>query len=149
MKLLVDVGNNRLKWAWLDGDELRDAGSVAHGRRFPDGAITGTDKLHGPPGEILVASVAAPSALTAEDVRKVPKDPPRRDPDPPRRDPDPPRRDPPRRDPDPPQREPNPPRREPDPPRREPDPPRREPINPRVPLPDCPGGDCNWDGRRR
>jgi type III pantothenate kinase len=64
VKLLVDVGNNRLKWAWLDRGELRHAGSVAHGGRFPEGAISGTDKLHGHPSEILVASVAAPALST-------------------------------------------------------------------------------------
>lgn len=31
MKLLVDIGNTRLKWAWLDGTELRPGGAVLHG----------------------------------------------------------------------------------------------------------------------
>lgn len=30
MKLLVDVGNTRAKWAWLDGTQLREHGSFVH-----------------------------------------------------------------------------------------------------------------------
>lgn len=30
MKLLLDVGNTRIKWAWLDGGVLRDAGATPH-----------------------------------------------------------------------------------------------------------------------
>ena len=30
MKLLVDIGNTRIKWAYDDGAELLDSGSISH-----------------------------------------------------------------------------------------------------------------------
>lgn len=35
MKLLVDIGNSRVKWAWLEGTALRDPGAAAHAGADP------------------------------------------------------------------------------------------------------------------
>lgn len=59
MKLLLDIGNSRVKWAWLDAGALRDAGSLAHGGVLPAGwpGVTGVPGRV--PAAVLVASVAA------------------------------------------------------------------------------------------
>lgn len=65
MKLLIDVGNSRLKWAWLERGELGGTGCVAHRGRYPRRTI-GVDGTKRPrPSEILLASVAS-AALSAE-----------------------------------------------------------------------------------
>ena len=64
MKLLVDIGNSRLKWAWLDRGVLLDPGSVPHGGQVPSPALDEVGAAPRRAGEILVASVVAP-ALTA------------------------------------------------------------------------------------
>jgi type III pantothenate kinase len=63
VKLLVDLGNSRMKWAWLEGGALRDPDAAAHdgGAEAPLAALRGSARRV---DEILVASVAAP-ALTA------------------------------------------------------------------------------------
>jgi type III pantothenate kinase len=64
MKLLIDLGNTRLKWAFWDGAELRSGGAVAHAQeRLPDFASL-CKETHGAQ-EAWVASVAAP-ALDAQ-----------------------------------------------------------------------------------
>jgi len=59
VKLLVDLGNTRVKWAWLDGGALLTPGDLAHeglaGRALVERMAGG-----GNPGEVRVASVAAP-----------------------------------------------------------------------------------------
>ena len=64
MKLLVDVGNSRLKWAWLDRGELRDPGGVSHRGEVPRRTIAELSAAGRRPSQVLVASVVAP-ALTA------------------------------------------------------------------------------------
>jgi type III pantothenate kinase len=60
MKLLIDLGNTRLKWAFWDGAELRHGGAVAHAQeRLPDFASL-CKEIHGAQ-EAWVASVAAPA----------------------------------------------------------------------------------------
>ncbi len=63
MKLLVDLGNSRVKWAWLEQGELRTPGSVAHHGRA-DAAVTmgGAGQQ---PEEIRLASVAGPALTRA------------------------------------------------------------------------------------
>jgi type III pantothenate kinase len=64
MKLLIDLGNTRLKWAFWDGAELRSGGAIAHaGERPLDLAWVGK-QLHAAESA-WVASVAAP-ALDAQ-----------------------------------------------------------------------------------
>lgn len=62
MRLLLDVGNSRLKWAWLDGELLVAPGVVAHAGRADAVASIPMPAI---PGEILVASVAARSLTMA------------------------------------------------------------------------------------
>ncbi len=72
MRLLLDVGNSRLKWAWLDDGRLQSPGAVSHERRA---AAADAVAAEGTPGEILVASVAGPAfdaALSGELVRRWP-----------------------------------------------------------------------------
>ena len=58
MKLLVDIGNSRLKWAWLERGELLDPGSVSHGGRVPTpDAVRAAGRR---PAEILVAAWSRP-----------------------------------------------------------------------------------------
>lgn len=63
MKLLVDLGNTRMKWAWLEHGELLEPQGVAHAGavQAPLGALASATRR---PTAILLASVAAP-ALTA------------------------------------------------------------------------------------
>ncbi len=60
MKLVVDIGNSRMKWAWLERGALRDPGAVAHDGGVPHEAIAAL-RPHGQPDEILVANVTAPA----------------------------------------------------------------------------------------
>lgn len=61
MKLLLDIGNTRAKWAWLDGKSLQDAGEVAHlGRDFRE--VAAAMPLTAPvPQAVVAASVAGPT----------------------------------------------------------------------------------------
>ncbi len=64
MKLLVDIGNTRIKWALLGADGLEQPGDVVH-RTDPAGAIaTMLNRVTAPPRTIHVANVAG-SALGA------------------------------------------------------------------------------------
>src|SRR5471032_502641 len=64
MKLLIDLGNTRLKWAFWDGAQLRVGGAIAHaGERSVD--LTSLCKQTGGADVAWIASVAAP-ALDAQ-----------------------------------------------------------------------------------
>lgn len=72
MRLLLDVGNSRLKWAWLDDGRLHSPGAAIHGGRA---ASVDAVVAVGIPQEVLVASVAGPgfdAALSAELSRRWP-----------------------------------------------------------------------------
>lgn len=67
MKLLLDVGNTRIKWAQLADGKLSDFGAISH----EQGRITQFDVLWGAvsaPREVLISSVAA-AAFNAELAR--------------------------------------------------------------------------------
>lgn len=69
MKLLVDLGNTRLKWATLAHGELRAGGVFAHGRAPLEAALrTEWADLRGVEG-VLVASVVAPAREEELDAR--------------------------------------------------------------------------------
>lgn len=68
MKLLVDLGNSGLKWAWLEDRELQAPGHALHGGRADvAAALAGSGRR---PDEVLLASVAAP-ALTEEVLERI------------------------------------------------------------------------------
>jgi len=72
MKLLLDVGNSCLKWAWWDHG-LKPGGAVAHAGRSPEAALDAID-LRLMPSEVWAASVAAPvlrAALEAWAMRHL------------------------------------------------------------------------------
>lgn len=75
MKLLLDIGNSRAKWAWLEGLALCDPGAAAHGGGLVAPVIDAICQAGHAPDEILVASVAAPQVtsevLAALQVRLV------------------------------------------------------------------------------
>lgn len=58
MKLLVDIGNTRLKWACWDGTHLHAGKIAAHGENVDFAALFGDAPR---PAELWVASVAAPA----------------------------------------------------------------------------------------
>lgn len=58
MKLLLDIGNTRLKWAWWDHG-LKPGGAQAHAGHSPEAVLAAID-LKLMPTEIWAASVAAP-----------------------------------------------------------------------------------------
>ena len=59
MKLLVDLGNSRVKWAWLDEGRLLAPGSA------PQGILPDEMRSADPPDAILLASVASAAATAA------------------------------------------------------------------------------------
>ncbi len=67
MKLLVDAGNTRLKWAWLgsqglvDSGEPGDHGAIAHGGTVPDDLLVRIGAASRQPTAIAIASVASAS----------------------------------------------------------------------------------------
>jgi type III pantothenate kinase len=62
MKLLVDLGNSRLKWAWLEDGALRDPGAAPHDQA--SASVTAALEQDGRrPEEIVMAGVAS-AALT-------------------------------------------------------------------------------------
>lgn len=65
MKLLLDVGNTRAKWAWFDGGSLQRTGEIHHRERdFRE--VAAALPLAGPrPDAIVAASVAAPELNAA------------------------------------------------------------------------------------
>lgn len=73
MMLLLDLGNTRLKWAWLrNGNDLDHGGTVAHQGVEP-GDVAEQIRIEGVcPVRILLASVAAPAyAADLEDTLQV------------------------------------------------------------------------------
>jgi len=64
MKLLVDIGNTRLKWAWLEAGRLGEPGAVLHAGGLPRQTLAAMRGLGQQAAEIVVASVAA-QPLTA------------------------------------------------------------------------------------
>lgn len=70
MKLLLDVGNSRLKWAWLSTDGLVGSGHATHRRDGLSGVLADLLRNCALPDEVRVANVAGPSAaaLVAEAV---------------------------------------------------------------------------------
>ncbi len=73
MKLLVDIGNTRVKWAWLHGDDLLDPGAMAHAamqpgqlaERMTGGRVADEVRLSSVAGaQMTAALVSALSRLT-------------------------------------------------------------------------------------
>jgi type III pantothenate kinase len=62
MKLLIDIGNSRMKWAWSSAEGLIRFGQTTHRNRDFSAALA--ELLHGstPPVEVRVANVAGPAA---------------------------------------------------------------------------------------
>ena len=62
MKLLLDVGNSRVKWAWLSAQGQIRSGHALHRNHDLAGALR--NALHGAPtpDEVRVANVAGPVA---------------------------------------------------------------------------------------
>lgn len=65
MKLLLDVGNTRLKWAQLAGERLDDRGAATHRDAAPVEWLAPLDALAGRPEAIVVANVAGPGVAHA------------------------------------------------------------------------------------
>lgn len=63
MKLLLDAGNTRLKWAWWDHG-FRPGGAVVHAGRSPEAALAALD-LKLLPTEVWAAGVASPAVHAA------------------------------------------------------------------------------------
>lgn len=61
MKLLVDVGNTRAKWAVLERGELSRGGAIVHRPQRTGEWVHGLDAIEGPFEAILVANVAGPA----------------------------------------------------------------------------------------
>ncbi|MBM5812929.1 MAG: type III pantothenate kinase [Gammaproteobacteria bacterium] len=57
MILLLDIGNTRLKWGWLDGGRLIPGGAISHGDAAADGRAA-LPALDPSPARILAANVA-------------------------------------------------------------------------------------------
>ena len=70
MKLLLDVGNSRLKWAWLSTDGLVESGHATHRNGGLSAALAELLRNCAVPDEVRVANVAGPAAgaLVAEAV---------------------------------------------------------------------------------
>lgn len=80
MKLLVDIGNTRIKWAWLHGDELLDPGAMAHAgmepgqlaARMTGGRVADEVRLSSVAGAQLTAAlVAALGRVSGVPVREI------------------------------------------------------------------------------
>jgi type III pantothenate kinase len=63
VKLLLDIGNTRLKWAWWD-QALKSGGARVHAGHSPQAVLEALD-LELKPAELWVASVAAPELRAA------------------------------------------------------------------------------------
>jgi type III pantothenate kinase len=73
MKLLLDIGNSRVKWAWLGAGGLERPGGLTHRGRELAEALAGLP-LSGPaPEAVLAGSVAGPdlTAAVADAVRRA------------------------------------------------------------------------------
>jgi len=57
MKLLLDIGNTRIKWAFVSGDELSDGGEILH-RGVPDAAEQLPAMLAHRPNNVTAVNVA-------------------------------------------------------------------------------------------
>ena len=70
MRLLLDLGNTRLKWAWSPGEGLVGAGHATHRNHGLPAALTELLRDSAVPDEVRVANVAGPAAgkLVAEAV---------------------------------------------------------------------------------
>ncbi|MGH8372409.1 MAG: type III pantothenate kinase [Gammaproteobacteria bacterium] len=62
MKLLVDVGNSCIKWAYQDGHELCDHGFIMHGGYKLDEVLGAAWRKLPKPSQVIVANVAGPMA---------------------------------------------------------------------------------------
>ena len=71
MKLLLDVGNSRVKWAWSSAEGLVGTGHAWHRNHDLGGALAKALEGAPVPDEVRVANVAGPaaSALVAETIR--------------------------------------------------------------------------------
>ena len=67
MKLLVDVGNTRVKWAWLAGGELLDPGTLAHAGLGAD-VLAARIAAGRVAAEVRLASVASAGFTAALDA---------------------------------------------------------------------------------
>ncbi len=61
MKLLVDLGNSRLKWAWAATAQWTPGGSEAHPGADLSALLDSVWGVHPAPGQVVLASVAAPA----------------------------------------------------------------------------------------
>lgn len=61
MKLLVDLGNSRLKWAWATAEQWTPGGSEAHPGLDLAVLLDSVWGVHPVPRQVVLASVAAPS----------------------------------------------------------------------------------------
>lgn len=64
MILLIDAGNTRIKWAWLDAGRLEPGGAVGHRGAAPRDWLTGLPGAP-QPDRIVVANVAGPTVAHA------------------------------------------------------------------------------------
>ncbi len=62
MKLLLDLGNSRLKWAWTSGEGLVGAGYATHRNCGLSAALAELLRNPAVPDEVRVANVAGPAA---------------------------------------------------------------------------------------
>jgi type III pantothenate kinase len=65
MTLLLDIGNSRVKWAWLMDRHLERPGFALHRRRDFDEVLTDLPLDEPAPAAVLAASVAAPELTGA------------------------------------------------------------------------------------
>jgi type III pantothenate kinase len=65
MNLLLDLGNTRLKWAWLDGERLHGQGAIAHEPADWLARLAATWRDLPPPAHAWLAAVASEAAAAA------------------------------------------------------------------------------------
>ncbi len=65
MKLLIDAGNTRLKWAWVSPDGLRDSGALSHAGTLPADLVDRLGVTGDARPDMALASVAAPEFTAA------------------------------------------------------------------------------------
>ena len=65
MKLLFDIGNTRIKWAFEAAGSLQDFGAATHRGVAPDAALSCIADIPGAPTAIAVVNVAGPDMETA------------------------------------------------------------------------------------
>src|SRR6202453_1540614 len=71
MILVIDVGNTRLKWAWLTSTGLSDQQAVVHRDAKPGLWTTALFESGQRPSRVLVSNVAGP--VMAKMVARLPK----------------------------------------------------------------------------